>query len=120
MSEQHFTGFPEAGLRFLEDLGTNNEKVWFEANKDVYKRELLEPAILFVTDLGERLQAIVPDIRYDTRTNGSGSSFGTLSFDRLRSPSKVEGLKASPERRPEGPKPNPVGRLFMKAIGLHE
>jgi len=56
-----------------------------------------------------------------------------LSFDKLKSPSKVEGFKASPERRPERPKSKsldrlgtlrrlegPVGRLFIKAKGLHE
>lgn len=92
MSHHEFTGFPEAGLRFLEDLGANNEKVWFEANKDVYKRELLEPAVQFVTALGERLQALNPNIRYDTRTNGSGSLmriYRDVRFSKDKSPYKT-------------------------------
>ena len=72
MSDQ-FNGFPAAGLQFLADLEGNNEKAWFEAHKDVYQSALLEPAVEFVTAVGERLQFISNQIQYDTRTNGSGS-----------------------------------------------
>jgi uncharacterized protein (TIGR02453 family) len=69
-----FDGFSEAGLAFLAELEVNNERSWFEANKDVYKSALLGPAVDFVTVVGERLQAeISGNINYDTRTNGSGS-----------------------------------------------
>lgn len=73
MTDHSFSGFPAAGLRFLEDLAANNERPWFEANRAVYERELLEPAVLFVAAVGNRLEAIAPNIRFDTRTNGSGS-----------------------------------------------
>ena len=72
MSNQ-FNGFLAAGLQFLADLEVNNEKEWFEAHKDVYQSQLLEPATNFITAVGERLQSISNQIRYDTRTNGSGS-----------------------------------------------
>lgn len=69
-----FDGFPKAGLDFLADLEVNNERPWFKAHKDVYKTALLEPAVDFVSAIGERLQAEISDnINYDTRTNGSGS-----------------------------------------------
>ena len=73
MSNQQFSGFPEAGLQFLADLANNNERPWFEENKSIYKQELLQPAVAFVEALGERLREIAPKVRYDTRTNGSGS-----------------------------------------------
>ncbi len=73
MNDDRFSGFPEAGLRFLEELTVNNERPWFEAHKAVYKEELLQPSVAFVAMLGERLREIAPKIRYDTRTNGSGS-----------------------------------------------
>lgn len=72
MSTQ-FDGFPQAGLQFLADLAENNDKEWFTANKAVYESQLLEPATAFVTVVGERLQSISGQIKYDTRTNGSGS-----------------------------------------------
>jgi uncharacterized protein (TIGR02453 family) len=68
-----FDGFPRAGLDFLADLEMNNEREWFEANKQVYQSALLEPAVAFVAAVGEQLRDLVPTIHYDTRTNGSGS-----------------------------------------------
>ncbi len=68
-----FDGFPKASLTFLAELEENNHKAWFEANKKRYQKELLEPAQRFVAAMGTALKAIVPEIQYDTRTNGSGS-----------------------------------------------
>jgi uncharacterized protein (DUF2461 family) len=43
-----FGGFRPAAFRFLRDLARNNERAWFEANRDVYERrhELDRPAEL--------------------------------------------------------------------------
>lgn len=73
MDSQSFTGFPEAGIQFLADLAENNNRDWFQVNKSTFQKELQEPAQLFVANLGMRLQEISPEIRFDTRTNGSGS-----------------------------------------------
>ena len=71
--EKQFDGFPQGGLQFLTDIGNNNNKEWFEANRAVYQTVLLEPAQHFVEVIGDQLADLVPAIRYDTRTNGSGS-----------------------------------------------
>jgi uncharacterized protein (DUF2461 family) len=34
------TYFPGEALKFLRRLKRNNDRVWFEARKDVYEREL--------------------------------------------------------------------------------
>lgn len=68
-----FTGFPNEGIQFLRDIDDNNNREWFEDNKHIYQTALVEPAQAFIMALGERLQAISPNIQYDTRTNGSGS-----------------------------------------------
>lgn len=68
-----FSGFPEESLQFLKDLADNNNRGWFEAHKKEYQVYLLEPAQAFVIALGMKLQKISPAIRYDTRTNGSGT-----------------------------------------------
>jgi uncharacterized protein (TIGR02453 family) len=67
------TGFPAEGIQFLRDLRDNNNKEWFEAHKEAYLRHVQQPALALVVALGEQLQSRFPDIRYDTRTNGSGS-----------------------------------------------
>lgn len=68
-----FTGFPAEAIQFLHDLAANNERPWFEANKEIYLRAVQGPAVMLVAALGERLRAHFPEISYDTRTNGSGS-----------------------------------------------
>jgi uncharacterized protein (TIGR02453 family) len=67
----HFT----PGLfRFLEELARNNEKAWFEANRERYEREVREPAVRFVLDFAPRLAEISPHFRADPRRQG-GSLF---------------------------------------------
>lgn len=66
-------GFPPEGFRFLEELGANNTKEWFEANKDRYMEQVRTPALALVESIGAGLQEHFPEIRVDTRTNGAGS-----------------------------------------------
>ncbi len=67
-----FTGFPQEGIQFLDDLATHNEHNWFEAHREVYQSALIEPAQAFVMALGTQLQTLLEDIHVDTRTNGAG------------------------------------------------
>ena len=74
MDITQFEGFPRDTLVFLNELSENNDKTWFDANKDRYRANVIANAPAFVATLGERLQAgISPGIVYDTRTNGAGS-----------------------------------------------
>lgn len=70
-----FSGFPEEGLHFLEELARNNNRDWFNARKEEYQSYVLRPAQDFVAALGERLKTLSAGIRYDTRTSGRGSIF---------------------------------------------
>ena len=62
-----FGGFRPAAFRFLRDLERNNEKAWFEANRDVYEREVREPMRLLVETLDARLGSIAPEIVGDPK-----------------------------------------------------
>lgn len=66
-----FIGFPTEGVQFLRDLAENNNKTWFEENKQRYKKHVQAPTIALVAALGEQLQAEFPAISYDTRTTGN-------------------------------------------------
>ncbi|HOW84530.1 MAG TPA: DUF2461 domain-containing protein [Candidatus Aminicenantes bacterium] len=57
-----FAGFSRETVRFFTELRRNNAKPWFDAHREAYERRVLDPARLFVTALGARLQAIVPGI----------------------------------------------------------
>ena len=49
-----FGGFRPAAFQFLRDLGRNNEKAWFEANRDLYEREVRDPMRLLVESRADR------------------------------------------------------------------
>ena len=59
---------------FLRELKANNEREWFNANKERYENVLLEPALAFVEDFGLRLHDITPHLVADSRRQG-GSLF---------------------------------------------
>ncbi len=62
-----FGGFGPAAFQFLRDLGRHNEKAWFEANREVYEREVREPMRRLVEALDARLGGIAPEIVGDPK-----------------------------------------------------
>lgn len=68
-----FSGLPQEGVQFLRDLEANNNRDWFEAHRETYQSQLLEPMQNFVDALGMRLQQTFPQIDFDPAANGSGS-----------------------------------------------
>jgi len=92
MTVTEFSGFPQEGLHLLADLAQNNNKTWFTAHKKEYDRYILGTAVLFVAELGARLQSILPALRVDTRTNGSGNLmriYRDTRFSQDKSPYKT-------------------------------
>jgi uncharacterized protein (DUF2461 family) len=87
MPENAFEGFPADTLAFLSELSENNEKTWFDANKQRYRNDVIANVPAFVATLGERLQdGISPGIVYDTRTNGAGSMMRIYRDTRFSKP----------------------------------
>ncbi len=66
-----FGGFPRECIGFLRDLKENNSTTWFKLHKSDYEEYLLNPARAFITDMGERLRLISPNINADPRVNRS-------------------------------------------------
>src|SRR5919108_6356028 len=76
---------------FLRDLKEHNDRDWFNANKDRYENDLLEPALAFIEDFGLRLPAISPYLVADARRQG-GSLFRIYRdtrFSKDKSPYKT-------------------------------
>ena len=57
-----FTGFPLGLLHFLEELSRNNNKKWFEANRDRYETEVRQPALQFIEAMESPLKKISPHL----------------------------------------------------------
>lgn len=90
---QPFAGFPADALDFLRELEVNNNRDWFESQKQRYQESIVAHAWAFVADLGERLQRISPNITYDTRTNGAGSMmriYRDIRFSQDKTPYKTK------------------------------
>ncbi len=59
---------------FLRELKANNERPWFEANKERYKAEVRDPMLDFIGAFAQPLSEISPHFLADPRPNG-GSLF---------------------------------------------
>jgi uncharacterized protein (TIGR02453 family) len=67
VTSTQFGGFRPAAFRFLRDLARNNARAWFEANRDVYEREVRDPMRRLVEAVDARLGSIAPEIVGDPR-----------------------------------------------------
>ena len=57
---KYFKGFSNNTIKFLWDLNQNNNKIWFEENKDSYKKVLLEPMQSLVKNMNDYILSIDP------------------------------------------------------------
>jgi len=69
-----FRGFPKDFFQFFKELAKNNERPWFEVNKERYKAVVVAPMSDFITAMSPRLAKISKHFVADPRPNG-GSMF---------------------------------------------
>jgi uncharacterized protein (TIGR02453 family) len=87
-----FTGFPREAFTFWTKLAKNNNRDWFQANKDVYERACRQPLQALVNDLkplygAAKISRINRDMRFARDKSpyknyiaaGVGSSYISLS-----------------------------------------
>ena len=60
----NFNGFSKEGINFLKELEENNTKIWFENNRYIWESEIRKINEDFVTDMGETLQILDPNINF--------------------------------------------------------
>ena len=70
-AEPTFRGFSKKTASFFKNLKKNNDKLWFDAHRDDYEKNVQDPAREFVIAMGEKLSIIAPDIVADPRVNKS-------------------------------------------------
>jgi uncharacterized protein (TIGR02453 family) len=59
-----FRGFPAEGLRFLGRLKRNNNRRWFQANKQEYQELVRFPMECLIASLAQRMADAAPDIEF--------------------------------------------------------
>lgn len=65
-----FGGFPKGTFTFLRGIAKNNNKDWFEKNRDKYDEFYVEAAKEFVVAAGTALSKVAP-VSFEPRVNGS-------------------------------------------------
>lgn len=85
---KHFT---RGVFKFLRELEANNDKEWWETNKDRYIEVVREPALDFIEDFGERLKSISSHFVADTRVNGGSlmRPYRDVRFSKDKTPYKT-------------------------------
>ena len=89
MAGAHFT--PHL-FEFLTELRVNNNREWFQDNRDRYEQHVKEPLLGFIEAFGPMLHAISPHFVADARANG-GSMFRIyrdVRFSKDKSPYKTQ------------------------------
>lgn len=78
-------------FQFLEALAANNERAWFEANRERYERVVREPALGLIRALGERLAPVLPSFQADDRKVGGSLMriFRDTRFSKDKTPYKT-------------------------------
>ncbi len=66
-----FSGFTKETVRFFTALRKNNNREWFERNRETYETQVMAPAKAFVTAMGEKLKTIAPGIVAAPKVNKS-------------------------------------------------
>jgi len=72
MTSQRYSRFEPRTIKFLEELGANNNREWFKANKARYDEDVLDVALRFIQSMQDPLAAIAPHFTaVATRVGGS-------------------------------------------------
>jgi uncharacterized protein (TIGR02453 family) len=89
MSQRSY--FTDEFFRFLRELKNNNNREWFNANKQRYEKEVRDPALQFIADFAPLLKKINSHFVADPKPNG-GSLFRIyrdIRFSADKSPYKT-------------------------------
>ncbi|MCH7820747.1 MAG: DUF2461 domain-containing protein [Proteobacteria bacterium] len=72
MPVPRYAGFTPESLSFLEELGANNNREWFRANKSRYEELVLDVALRFIQSMQDPLAEFAPHfVAQATRIGGS-------------------------------------------------
>lgn len=88
-----FTGLPADYFKFFTELSANNNREWFNDNKDRFRASVQEPLAAFVEAMAPRLKKVSKHFVADPRLNG-GSVFRIykdVRFSKDKTPYKTHG-----------------------------
>ena len=82
-----FQGFSDESINFLRDLHVNNDRTWFEANRQDYENHLLNPLKELVGELGDFMLSIDGEIEVKPAINKTISRiYRDVRFSKNKTP----------------------------------
>lgn len=83
--------FSQNTFRFLDELAANNNRNWFEQNKNNYELLVRTPALKFIEAMAPALASFAPSFRADTRKIGGSLMrvYRDTRFSRDKTPYKT-------------------------------
>jgi len=86
-----FKGFGSDTLEFLVELKNNNDKRWFDANKQRYEDHVREPALAFIRDMGGKLGKVSKHLRASDKKSGGSLMrvYRDVRFSKDKTPYKT-------------------------------
>ena len=86
-----FTGFTNTTIGYLKDLAANNNKEWFENNRETYEVHLLSPLRQLSTSLGIVIMSIDKEIEIAPNVNKTISRiYRDIRFSNDKSPFRTD------------------------------
>jgi len=83
----HFNGFSRESIDFLKDLKVNNNKPWFDENRNIYRKYVFEPLQNLVMDLSEFMLTIDPYFETRPQTDKTiARIYRDIRFSKDKSP----------------------------------
>lgn len=84
-----FTGFTQQTLDFLTDLGSNNERPWFQSHKGEYQNFVQTPMRRLVGELAADMAALDPKLDTDPQGGTLSRIYRDTRFSHDKSPYRV-------------------------------
>jgi uncharacterized protein (TIGR02453 family) len=78
-------------FQFLWDLKRNNNRDWFQRNKDRYETSVRDPILKFIVDVGPRIKKLSPHFIADASPSGGSMMriHRDIRFSKDKSPYKI-------------------------------
>jgi len=78
-------------FQFLEELRRNNDRDWFQRNKNRYEASVRDPILRFIVDVGPRIKTLSPHFVADANPVGGSMTriYRDLRFSKDKSPYKT-------------------------------
>jgi uncharacterized protein (TIGR02453 family) len=97
MTRSTFPGFPAEGIRFLRQLKRNNNRDWFQAQKNVYENTIKQPMLDLISAMASAFERFAPEMAATPRVSAY-RIYRDTRFSKDKSPYKTHVAAVFPRK----------------------